>query len=125
MAAGTIERHAEHRLANGGDDVVETIVAGLLGIDRFIIPDAQAIEARCDQRVGIAGEKLIACQLFAQEAVERLILIEGTDDVIAIAPDVRLRVVALVAVGLGIADEVEPMPGPLFAVLRHCQQLVH
>ena len=57
-----------------------------------------------------------AGELLKNEAVERLVVVESADDVIAVAPDVRLGSVALVAIGLGIANEVEPVPRPPLAV---------
>src|SRR5262249_53458786 len=101
VAAGTIERHAPHGLADHGDDVIQAVVAGLFGIDRLVIPDAEAIKARGNQGIVIARIKLITRQLFAQEAIERLVVVESANDIIAVAPDVWLGIVALVAVGVG------------------------
>ena len=66
----------------------------------------------------IAGERLVAGELLEDEAVERLVGVEGADDVVAIAPGVGPRFVELVAVGVGVAGEVEPVPAPALAVVR-------
>ena len=68
--------------------------------------------------------QLVAGQLLLDEAVVRLVLVEGVDDVIAVAPGERLFAVALVAVGLGVADHVQPEARPALAVLRPGQQAV-
>jgi hypothetical protein len=62
--------------------------------------------------------------LFGDEAVEGLILVEGVDDVVAVAPGGRLGTVALVAVGFGIAGDVEPVPRPAFAVFGPVKQAI-
>ena len=53
-----------------------------------------------------------------------LVVVEAADDVVAIAPGERLGAVALVAVGLGVADQVEPVPAPLLAVVRRGEQAI-
>ena len=74
---------------------------------------------------GAAGFQLVARQLLQDESVVGLVLAEGADDVVAVPPHQRLGTVPLVAVGLGVADQVEPVPGPALAVLRRSQQPVH
>ena len=66
----------------------------------------------------VAGERLVAGELLEDEAVVRLVGVEGADDVVAVAPGVGPRFVELVAVGLGVAGEVEPVPAPALAVVR-------
>ncbi len=78
---------------------------------------------RSDASASPSG-KLVAGELLADEAVVRLVVVERADDVVAVAPGARLGVVALVAVGLGEADEVEPVPAPLLAVARRGEQAV-
>ena len=67
---------------------------------------------------------LVTSQLLDQEPVVRLVVVQCVDHVIAIPPGVRLVAVALVAVGLGIAHQIEPVPRPALAVLRTGQQAV-
>ena len=68
--------------------------------------------------------QLVAGELLADEAVVGLVVVERADDVVAVAPGVGLGVVALVAVGLGEPDEVEPVPAPLLAVAGRVEQAV-
>ena len=74
----------------------------------------------CDLAFG----QLIAGELLEDEPIEGLVGIEGADHVIAIPPGERLGGVALVAVGLGVPDQVEPVPRPALAVGRAGEQVV-
>ena len=67
VAAGAVDRQAEEDLAGGRDDVVEPVVAGLLAVGRLVVPDAQAVEAGGDERVGVAVGQLVAGELLADE----------------------------------------------------------
>ena len=51
-------------------------------------------------------------------------LLKASDHVIAIAPGVRAVEIVLVAVGIGIARDVQPVAPPALAVLRGSQQPV-
>ena len=77
-----------------------------------------------DDRVGIVRRDLVAGELFRHEAVVRLVVNETADDVVAIAPGVRPVGVLLEAIGLGVADEVEPLPRHALAVTRAGEQAV-
>ncbi len=46
VAAGAVDRQAEKHLAGRRDDVVELVVAGLLCVGRFVVPQAEPIESR-------------------------------------------------------------------------------
>ena len=72
----------------------------------------------------IAFRQLVAGELLEQEPIERLVGVESADHVIAIPPGERFGGVALVAVGLGIPDQVEPVPRPAFAVGGAGEQVV-
>ena len=68
--------------------------------------------------VGVAGERLVAGELLDDEAVVRLVGVERADDVVAVPPGVGPGLVELVAVGVGVAGQVEPVPAPALAVVR-------
>jgi hypothetical protein len=59
----------------------------------------------------MAGVEFVAGDLFADELVVRLVLIETADDVVAIAPGVGALEVVRVAARVGVADDVEPVAG--------------
>ena len=71
---------------------------------------------------GRAGQH-VAGELLDRELIERHVGVEGVDDPIAIRPD-RARPVLLVAVGVGVAGQVEPAPRPALAVMRRSQQSI-
>ena len=70
------------------------------------------------------GRDLVAGDLLDQEPVERLVAVEGVDDVVAESPGVGDVAVVLEALGLGVADDVEPVLRPALAVSRAGQQPV-
>ena len=125
MAAGAVERQAQEHLAGGGDDIVQVFIELLHRVHRFVLPEAQAVEAGGDDVFGSGRFQLVARQLLQDEAVVGLVLAEGADDIVAVAPDQGLGAVPLVAVGLGVADQVEPVPGPALAILGRGQQPLH
>ena len=57
-------------------------------------------------------------------SVVGLVAVEGADDVVAIAPGVGAVRVVLEAVGVGVADDVEPVAAPALAVVRRGEQAV-
>ena len=66
----------------------------------------------------------VAGQLLADELVIRHVGIERANEVVAIAPRLNDLRVAFAATGIGIADEVHPVAGEVFAVTRRGQQAV-
>jgi len=56
----------------------------------------------------------ITGEVFGQKLVVGHIVIECSDEIIAITPWVGESMVELVAPGFGVADQVEPMAGPSF-----------
>ena len=124
VAAGAVHGHAEKRLADGGDDVVQFVEAGLGFVGGFIVPGAQAIEAGGDDGIGRGMLEFVAGDLLADELVEGFVGVEGLDDVIAVAPGVGLDAVALEGVGFCESDDVEPVAAPFFAVLRRGEEAV-
>ncbi len=71
-----------------------------------------------------AGEEHVAGDLLLHEPGVRLVRVERADDVVAVRPGVRPRLVLVVAVRLAVVDHVEPVPRPPLAVLRRREQLV-
>ena len=68
--------------------------------------------------------EFVAGDLLGQKHVVRLVAVERADDVVAIPPDVRPVVVVLVAVGIGVACDIQPVTAPTLAVVRRGEQLV-
>ena len=130
MAAGTVERQAEEGLADDADHVLHLLLARdgtLRGVGLSIaspIPGAADEHARGDDAV--AGHRLenIAGELFLHEAVVGLVVVEALDDVIAVVPGAVAWVVVFEPFALGVADDVEPVPPPAFAVVRRGEEVI-
>src|SRR5262245_51089151 len=57
-------------------------------------------------------------ELLDDELIVRQIAIECIDDIVAIAMCVAHDGIGIAGCGLGISDDVQPMPSPAFAVMR-------
>ena len=125
VAAGAVDRQAEKHLPGGCDDVVEPVVAKLLAVGRFVVPDTEPVVARRDKGVVRRLGQFVAGQLLDHELVVGLIVVERPDDVIAIPPGMRLVAVAFEGVCVGIANQIEPVSSPLLAVMLAGKEAVH
>ena len=77
VAPGAAERQAEEDRAGGVGDVVEHLLAALLQVDGVVLVGEAAVEAGGDQRLRVVGVQLVAGDLLLDEAVVRLVLVEG------------------------------------------------
>jgi len=112
------------KASRGIGHVVEGVLAALDLVAGIGHIGAEEIETGGDQRHRIVWIKLIARQLFANEARIGLVGIEGGNDIVAVAPGVGADLIVFVAVAVGIAGEIEPMPPPTLAIVRRGQQPV-
>src|SRR5687768_16203407 len=64
----------------------------------------------------VGGGKKIASELLANEFVVREIAVESVDDPVAIAIHLRDRKIGIVAGGVGVANDIEPVAAPTFAI---------
>jgi len=83
----------------------------------------QAVVARRDPGLGRGAGQQVAGELLGRELVERLVGVEGVDDVIAVRGQVAV-IVAVVAAGVGVAYQVEPVHRQPLAEVRRGQQAV-
>ena len=125
VAAGAAEREAEPRLA-GGVHAVDDRLREPLRLDA----SALAIQPRVAVKTGRdflrqrgVGQQ-IAGELLDGKLVERLIAVVGADDPVAPRPH-EARAVALEAVAVRVAREVEPLLRHFLAVARRREQPVH
>ena len=113
------------------------------GVDLFVgqiqrkLPRVRLVHALGADRQEAGGDELlgallvvlcrqqIAGDLLAQELVVRLVLVERRDDVVAIAPGMRVSEVDVLARALRIAGHVQPVAAPSLAELRRGEQAVH
>ena len=89
-----------------------------------VFVDASRKIAGGDEGLGIVRRDFVAGELLLDELRVRLVAVERPDDVVAVAPGVRPIGVLLVAVGFGVAHQVEPVAGPALAVVRAGEQAI-
>ena len=82
----------------------------------FFGGEDEAIERGTDASLGGGIGEKIAGDLFDSEAIEAFVIVERLDHPIAIGPDI-VGVIAVVADGIGEADDIEPTDGHAFAVM--------
>ena len=121
VAAGAGDRQSQQTAANDVDAVVDDLVL----VQQEPPPDGQ--KAHGGQRTPIAaGRELIGRELVEDELVVTEIGIQRGDDVIAECVGVRIAAVLEedVALGIGVAGNVQPVPSPALAVPGRGQQAV-
>ena len=122
VAAGAVDGEAEEGAAGGGDDVVE--IVGALLQPAGEIANADGVVGSGDQEAGggfdggVTGMELVGGELLDDEAIEGLVAVEGTDDVVAVGPGVFAEVILLEAVTFAEANDVEPVASPALAIVR-------
>ena len=122
VAARAADGQAEERAARRAHDVVQFI--GALIRRQHRVRAFHLVPRPADEKAGrFVHAQRIAGELFDDELVVRLVLVECANDVIAIRPGVRARLVHFEAVRLREAHHVEPMPRPALAVARRREQL--
>ncbi len=132
VAPCALDRHAAERVERVAQHFVAVEVAGDATIDfRFRdfdvaneVPRPGGDETQSDDRVGLSGIHDISGQLLADEAGVGFVVIESADHIVAVGPRVGSQLVFVVAAGVGVSDDVEPVPGPAFTVGRRGQQAV-
>ena len=66
--------------------------------------------------------KQIARQMFPHKLVVRQVVVESADDVVAVLRGIIKIEVVFVPHGVRVANQVEPVPGPAFAIARGFEQ---
>ena len=77
---------------------------------------------RADEDVGIRRINLVARQMFADELVVRLVVVQRANDIVAERSGIRAESVFAVSIAVGIPDDIEPVLRPAFAITRTRQQ---
>jgi len=136
VALGAMDGEPKQRRRDDLDRVGDDLVAGQLRLGRAVARGVrchaqepgghQAVEVAARQVGGDGRQQLVAGQLLGDELVEGPVVVEGADDVVAIAPGPRALGIGLdSAVGVGVAGDVEPVAPPALTVGRRGQQPVH
>ena len=123
MAAGTAHRHRQKRFGEGVDLVVDHLLVDAVEVEAAAVavlaemkehrPDLAGIHASC--RVGPWLREKIAGDMLADDGVEADVIVERPDEVVAVVPRAAGGDVPFVAIGVGVADDIHPVTGELFA----------
>ena len=92
---------------------------------RFPILEAAAQESGGNPLFEARTGEEVPGNLLEGEAVEGQVAIQCLDHPLPPAPGVGTEQVLLVAVAVGVAGQVQPVPGPFLAVTGRCQEPVH
>ena len=124
VAAGTADAQAKENVAGHVGEVVLDRMPLFHDVALVVFVDPEPEEARGHHQGRIARRDLVAGKLLGDETVVGHVVVQGADDVVAIAPGLGTIGVRAVAVRLGVAHQVEPVPGPALAIPRARQQAI-
>ena len=124
VAAGALKTESEEDVGGGIGDFGKNQVPLPASIAVVVFVDPVSEEAGGDKCSRVIGEEFVASELFLEEAVVWLVLIERLDDVIAVSPGIGSIEVSAIAIGVGIADEIEPVSRPAFAIGGAIEKLI-
>ena len=125
VALTTADREAEPDAAGGVHAVNNRIDAELLQVDAALLVDHRvAMETGRGQLVRSRVRQQVAGELFDGETVKRHVGVEGIDHPVAIFPD-RPAGVDGVAVRVGIAGGIKPVPGLHLAKVGRGERALH
>ena len=125
VALGTLGGDPQHCLAEAVDPIKHLDHPELLRNDRpFLVEHAVAKESGGHDLILRGIREQVAGHLLDHEAVVRKIAIDRPDHPVAPGPLLPRRIL-LVAVGVGIARQIEPVTGPLLAVAVAGEEFFH
>ena len=124
VALETAHGGTEKGLADSIDHVIQIDLTSLRGECHGRIPRTHAQERGGHQQLRIALDprlslpQLIAGQLLDDELVVGFVFIEGTNDIITIAPGIGAFVIVGIAACVSITRNVQPVLSPALTVMR-------
>jgi hypothetical protein len=118
VTGGAVGGEAE-KDGGGGVGAVAGVAGFGFGLDgaAFGRGQVEAIVAGGDELIDARLREEIAGELLDGELVEGQVGVERADDPVAVGPD-GANIVEVEAVGVGVADGVEPVAAEVFAVTR-------
>ena len=119
VTASALQGEPQKDRSGGGDQIDQQILPpGVLSDDPQIEEPESEFALRAVNRIQIAG------QLLLDKTVVSAVLIESANDVVPVAPDVGTRVVGATPFGIGVANQIEPVPAPTLPVVGIAQQFL-
>ncbi len=125
VALRALHAHAHEHIRCDAGDLVQDVLPLGLRITLVVLVDGVAEKCGADGDFRVLRVQLVARDLLAHELVVGFVAVEGLDDVVAVGPGIRTIGVEAVALGLGIAGEVQPVLRPALAVARGGEQLIN
>ena len=123
VAAGATQREAKECHARCIDAVYDGFDSVLLEIDAALeIQQRVAVKARRHDLVVGGIRQHVPGDLLDDKLVERQVAVQGANQPFAVHPNLALAV-GVVAVGVGVARQVEPVTAPAFSVVRRFEQV--
>ena len=125
VATGALHRHPEERAGQGVDAVGVVLDAEFLLHAAALVGLAmQPVERRGETLLSRRVRQQVAGDLPEDEIVDAHVAVEGADDPVTPGPEM-VEPVGLIAVGVRIARDVEPVDGHAFTVGRRGEQSIH
>ncbi len=125
VAARAPDGEAQERRGGGVHQIVDPLVLVFHRIVGLVVPSAESQEPGGDQGTLGAVREFVAGQLLQHEPIVGNIAVDAAHDPVAVLPGERLGGVALVAVGVGVSDQIEPMARLALGVGGARKQAIH
>ena len=125
VAAGALERQPQEGGAGRVHQVFEPLVAILEVVVGLIVPGAHPQKPCGDHRLLIGVGHFVTSELTGHKPVEGHVAVERLHHPVAIPPGPWLLGIPLVAVGLGVAGDVEPVTGLPLTKMGRGEQTIH
>ena len=127
VASGTTQRQTQKGLTHRVDGVLEGQVVVILRVEAEPPRNGQESGGRHAFGIPVPGSlpgQQVPGDLLRNKLKVGFVGIEGIDDVVPIAPGHRHRIVGSLARGVGIPNDIQPMPAPALPVTGRGQQPV-
>ena len=126
VTASAAQGNPHHGSAHRLHDFVHTIGPGLSNRRRLASHSSGwHVRTRYQETGRFSRIHRIARQLLAHELVVRLILVEGADHIVPVAPGILTVQIRFRTVRLRPPNDIQPMLGPAFPEMRRRHQFVH
>ena len=126
VTSSTADGQTKHRGAHGVDDIIELLVATPLSLFLGLLGGEGTGSQEAGGGLGhiVFRFHLVTRNLQLHEAIVGHVLVQGLDDEIAEMIGVGTILVEGVAIALGKACEIQPMPCPAFTVMRSVEESI-
>lgn len=125
VALGATHSEAKPNRAGSVDAVDDRLDAELFAVrSALLVDESVSVKGGGNELAFAAVRKKVTGQLFDGELIEGKIVVECLDDPVAVRPHITAAI-DRIAVGVGVASLVEPVPTPTLAIVRACEESVY